>query len=94
MHCPGDPLCSECLADLERLRPIAHTTGEQLAELLASHVVPDVAWAPSLDEHSESILKRVRPLTPDARLVRELAVICHRAARARWEVMREARSAK
>lgn len=91
MHCPSGPLCAECLAEIERLRSSARAAGEQLAELLASHVVPDLPWVESLDEKSEPILKRVRSLSSDTRLVPELAVICVHAARSRWESLREAR---
>ena len=65
--------------------------GECLAELLASHVVPDLPWVESLDEESEPIVKRVRSLSRDERIARELALICARAARSRWESLREAR---
>jgi hypothetical protein len=94
VHCPDGPLCGECLAELERLRPTARATGEQLADLLASHVVPDLPWVETLDETSEPILKRARPLSRDDRIVRELAAIVAHAARSRWEALREARMKK
>jgi hypothetical protein len=91
VHCPRGPLCGECLAEVERLRPSARCAGEELAELLASHVVPDVPWVETLDETSEPILKRARTLARDQRIVGELAVELARAARGRWEALRAER---
>jgi hypothetical protein len=93
VHCPLErPLCEPCLAELGRLRPRAYETGTQLAELLASHVVPDQPWLDSLDATSESICRRVQTLTTDKRLVGELSQICVEGARSRWEQLRQLRS--
>lgn len=94
MHCPSGPLCDVCLSQLERLRPSARTVGEHLAELLASHVVPDVPWVETLDEKSEPIMKRALTLSRDERIVGELAAIVARAARSRWEALRAERAKK
>jgi len=66
--------------------------GTHLADLLASHVVPDQPWLDTLDANSESIRRRVQALTKDHRLVSELAGICVDSARARWEELRQLRS--
>jgi hypothetical protein len=93
VHCPLEQqLCEPCLAELGRLRPRAHELGTQLAELLASHVVPDQPWLDTLDARSEPIRRRVQALTNDERLVRELSQICVDGARSRWEQLRQLRS--
>ena len=93
MHCPSEqPLCEHCLAELGKLRSSAHEKGWQLAELLASHVVPDQPWLDTLDARSEPIRRRVQGLTTDDRLVSELSQICVDGARERWEQLRQLRS--
>ena len=92
MHCPEPkPLCDECLAELGRLRPRAEEAGTHLADLLASHVVPDQPWLDTLDSKSEPICRRMTVFTADPRIVSELALICVEAARARWEQLRQLR---
>jgi hypothetical protein len=93
VHCPADEtLCVDCLESLATLRPGAEQAGRELAELLASHVLPDQPWLDALDAKSVSIRARIRALSDDPRLITELAVICVHAARARWEELRRDRS--
>src|ERR1044072_4349808 len=85
VHCPPEqPLCEACLAELGRLRPRAIEAGTHLADLLASHVVPDHPWLDTLNEHSEPIRRRMLAVTTDERLVSELSLICVECARDRW----------
>ena len=75
-----------------RLRPRAEEAGTHLADLLASHVVPDQPWLDTLDAKSEPICRRMTAFSSDVRIVSELSQICVDAARARWEQLRQLRS--
>jgi hypothetical protein len=81
-------LCDGCRQELERLRPRAQTEGTHLADLLATHVVPDQPWLETLNAASEPITRRIVPLTTDNRLRVELVRVCVDAARRRWDALR------
>jgi hypothetical protein len=95
VHCPIEQeLCDGCRGELERLRPTAQIEGTHLADLLASHVVPDQPWLDTLNSSSEPIARRVHALTNDERLRVELARVCVDAARRRWEALRLLRASQ